>query len=280
MNKRRLAHIISVTEIDESKKPSYLHIAQPVTIKSMLVAQKAAAQTVDVELFAIKHKAEKVNLPEGFGWAKDIDLYAWEYIDGLREFHPHKPLPRLCDILEGLYNVSDAEFFIYTNVDIGLYPNFYLYVNHLIDQGLDGFCINRRTIEKEFQGVLIDETNFELCYLQNGTLHGGVDCFIFKRSILPLFTLNHVFVGYPPIGKVLRSQIQLHSRNFHMREYDRVTFHLGNDAVWKDQTHPYWRENLRQAKDIPTVKPKRTFSSRLQKYEYYLSQWFLRRWKA
>ena len=126
MNKRRLAHIISVTEIDESKKPSYLHIAQPVTIKSMLVAQKAAAQTVDVELFAIKHKAEKVNLPEGFGWAKDIDLYAWEYIDGLREFHPHKPLPRLCDILEGLYNVSYAEFFIYTNVHMGLYPNFWL----------------------------------------------------------------------------------------------------------------------------------------------------------
>lgn len=272
--KHRIAHIINVTELDDTKKPSYLHIAQPVTMQTMAVAQRAAAQVVDVELFAIKHKNEKIDVPPQFKLAKDIDKYAWEYIEPLRDVTPRKPLPRIVDILNGLYEASDAEYFIYTNVDIGLYPDFYLHVSNLIERGLDAFCINRRTIEKVYGGIIIDENNFELCYLQNGRLHGGVDCFIFRRSILPYLQLNHVFIGFPPVGKILRSQIQIHSRNFQMREYDRVTFHLGNDAAWKNKQHPYWLVNIHQAEGIPVVKQKRSFSLRIQKYQYWLSRRF------
>ncbi len=41
--KNQIAHIINVIEINETKKASYLHIAQPVTMRSMLTAKKQLA---------------------------------------------------------------------------------------------------------------------------------------------------------------------------------------------------------------------------------------------
>lgn len=277
MKKNHIAHVINVAEITDSNKGSYLHIAQPITLKSMVIARRAAAKVVDVDLYAIKHKDERVEIPEEFKWLPDIAKYAWEHIASLTDVLPHKPLPRLVDIINGLYENSDAEFFVYSNVDISLYPNFYIYVNDLINNGLDGFCINRRTLPKDFNGILIDETNFELCYLMNGELHHGVDCFVFKREIIPLINLKNVFIGYPPVGKVLRSQIEMNSKNFNMQLYSRVTFHLGNDLIWKDKENPYWIANEQEALGL-YKRQKRIFNSRLKKYKYLLAQSLLREW--
>ncbi len=57
-----------------------------------------------------------------------------------------RKLPLIKDILGRLYDASDAEYFIYTNVNIGLMPNFYVAVNAIIESGYDAFVINRRTI--------------------------------------------------------------------------------------------------------------------------------------
>ena len=277
MKKNRIAHVVNVTEINDSKKSSYLHIAQPITLKTMGVAKKAAEKIVDVDLFAIKHKDEQVEIPQEFKWLKDIEKYAWEYIDPLSDVLPHKPLPRIVDIIQGLFEESDAEYFIYSNLDIGVYPNFYIYVNDLINKDVDAFCINRRTLPKEYNGILIDETNFELCYLMNGDSHPGIDCFVFKREIVPLLTLNNVFVGFPPIGKVLKSQIDRNSKNYQWFKYARVTFHLGNDVVWKGKKSSYWVENEREGKGLFDP-PKGTLSSRISKYKYWLIQRLLKDW--
>lgn len=277
MKKNRIAHVVNVTEINDINKLSYLHIAQPVTLKTLGVAKKAAEKIVDVDLFAIKHKDERVEIPTEIKWLKDIEKYAWEFIDPLLNALPHKPLPRLIDIINGLFEESDAEFFIYSNLDIGVYPNFYIYVNDLINKNLDAFCINRRTLPKEFNGILINENNFELCYLMNGVSHPGIDCFVFKREIVPLLTLNNVFVGYPPVGKVLKSQIDRNSRNFQWIKYARVTFHLGNDVVWKGEKSLYWIENEREAEGL-FDEYKGTLKSRVSKYKYWLIQKLLRDW--
>lgn len=247
MKKNKIAHVINVTEIDDSKKPAYLHIAQPITLKSMVVARRAAEKVAAVDLFVIKHKNERLEVPREFKWLKDIENYAWEFIDPLSEVLPHKPLPRLVDIINGLFEASDAEYFIYSNLDIGLYPNFYVFVNDQINKNLNAFCINRRTLPKDFNGIVIDETNFELCYLMNGDLHPGIDCFVFKREIVPLLMLNHVFIGFPPVGAVLKTQIEKNSRDFEWLKYERVTFHLGSDRVWKQNKSSYWIENEHQA---------------------------------
>ncbi len=154
----KIAHILNVTEINDSKKARNLHIAQPLTMKSMVVAQKIAKNVADVELLAVKHKAEKVSVPSEFGWAADLDKYAWEHIEALKNVIPHRLLPRLKDIILSLYNSSDAEYFIYTNLDIGLCPDFYFKVRDMIEKGYDAFCINRRSLPKEYEGVLLDES--------------------------------------------------------------------------------------------------------------------------
>ena len=52
-----------------------------------------------------------------------------------------------------LYEETDAEYLIYTNVDIAQMPYFYSSVCKLIEHGLDAFVINHRTISKQYLSV-------------------------------------------------------------------------------------------------------------------------------
>lgn len=246
----KLAHIINVTEIDESKRVSYLHIAQPVTMKSMTIAKEMAQNTVEVDLFAVKHKSEQITVPDSFLWTGNIDKYAFDCIEALKKATPQKPLPCLVDILQQLYDCSDADYFIYTNVDIGLQPHFYTHVFNIINQGFDAFCINRRDIPKEIDGVLIDKTTLELAYKNKGEKHPGTDCFIFQRELFKKIELNKVFVGFPPVGKVLKIQLQKHARRFALFPNEYITFHIGKDCTWNDRNSIYFQENIKQGKKL------------------------------
>ena len=245
-----IAHIINVTEINDSKKASYLHIAQPLTMRSMVVAQKIAKDIVDVELLAVKHKAEKVSIPSEFAWTADLDKYAWEHIEALKNLNASRPLPRLKDIILSLYNSSDAEYFIYTNLDIGLHPHFYLKVRDMIEKGYDAFFINRRDMPKEYEGIFLDESKIELISVIEGIKHPGIDCFVFKREIVPSLILGNVYIGYPPVGTVLKTQIELNSKNCMWFKDERLTYHIGSDQSWQNLEDPYFKENRIQSKGL------------------------------
>ncbi|MEO0535474.1 MAG: hypothetical protein AAF215_16580 [Cyanobacteria bacterium P01_A01_bin.123] len=266
----KIAHVLNVTEINDSKKSSYLHIAQPLTMKSMVTAKKVAKNVVDIELVALKHKAERVSIPAEFRWAADLDKYAWENIEALKGLTFHKPLPLLKDIILSLYNSSNAEYFIYTNLDIGLRPNFYLKVREFIEKGYDAFCINRRDLPKEYGGVLLDESTVELAYNIDGIMHPGIDCFVFKREIVPSLSLGNVYIGYPPVGQVLKTQIEINSRNFVWIKDERLTFHIGSDEVWRNSETPYYKENYKQSEGLyvnpfhPKLGLYRRFSNKLK----------------
>ncbi|HKK16863.1 MAG TPA: hypothetical protein VJ981_09145 [Gammaproteobacteria bacterium] len=246
----KIDHIVNVTEIDDSKKSSYLHIAQPVTLRSMITAKKKAVGVVDTGLYAIKHRDEKVEIPAEFKLAPDIEKYAWEYIPALGNILPGKPLPRLADIISGLYAVSDADYLIYTNLDIGLFPDFYTDVKTIIDDGYDAFCINRIDLPKKYNGVLLDINNMELIPQVPGHKHIGIDCFVFKREIVPRLELGNVYIGFPPVGMVLKTQIEKHSRYFKWFKDRVITYHIGNDTPWKNTNSPYFRENFKQAEGL------------------------------
>ena len=246
----KIAHIINVTEIDESKKASYLHIAQPLTLKLMPISKKMAANAIDIDLVAIKHKSENIKIPKEFILAPDIDKYAWEYIPSLKDIIPHKPLPRLADILSGLYNSSDAEYFIYTNLDISLYPKFYIEVKAIIESGCDAFCINRIDLPKIHNGILLDEHSMELILQVPGHKHIGIDCFVFKREIFSYLDLGNVYTGFPPVGQVLKTQVEKNSNNFAWFKDRIITYHIGNDKPWENISYPYYLENYNQAKGL------------------------------
>ncbi len=243
----KIAHIINVTEINNSQKTRYLHIAQPLTMRSMVVARETAKHVADIELIAVKHKNETVRIPSEFRWAADLDRYAWEYIKALRKVIPHKPLPRIVDIISSLYTLSDAEYFIYTNLDIGLSPHFYLKVRDMVAKGYDAFCINRRDLPKEYEGVMLDESKIELINTIEGITHPGIDCFVFKREIVPSLNLGNVYIGYPPVGHVLKTQIESNSKNSTWIKDGRLTFHIGSDQAWQNIVDPYFKENKKQS---------------------------------
>jgi len=261
----KIAHIINITEINEAKKKRHLHIAQPLTMKSMVLAKKMAKGIMEIELFAIKHKSEEVDIPEGFKWTEDMDTYAWEHIKELKSVKPHKPLPRIHDIISNLYKSSDAEYLIYTNLDIALCPNFYIRVKELIEEGYESIFINRRDLPKTYHDIPLDENNLELAFTIEGLMHIGIDCCIFKRNIVPSMQFGNVFIGFPPIGQVIKSQAELHSQKSIWIKDEKLTFHIGRDQHWDNRADPYFIENMSAATGLYTKQFKKTYLQRKKK---------------
>lgn len=242
-------------QIREEQKSSYLHIAQPITMQSMVDA-KRKTQDCNVELFAIKNKADNIKPPSEFQPIDDLDRCCYDVIDGLPQ---KKSFPLIGDILSSLFNASDAEYFIYTNADIGVLPDFYNFINEKIKSGADALCINRRDMPKHINNKKIDINNFKILFLEKGRYHQGADCFVFKRESLIKMNLGHVFIGAPPIGGVLLDQVKKTSNNFYWINHQSnnkttaahlLTFHIGSDRSWMDKNNPYWIENNKQAKKI------------------------------
>ena len=246
----KIAHVLNVTEIDGTKRASYLHIAQPVTMRTMLLAKGVASGKVSVDLVAVKHKNEKVDIAPGFVVAPDFDSYAHDHLPELKASGVEKPLPRLADILLAASAAPDADYVIYTNLDIGLYADFYLKVAGLIQAGHDAFCINRLDLPKTYDGIVIDESNFELAYFVEPVPHRGIDCFIFKSEYLPKLNLGNVYVGFPPIGQVLKTQIERCAGNFIWIKEGRFTFHLGSDEAWTRDKSGYHAANDEAARGL------------------------------
>jgi hypothetical protein len=174
-----VAHIINPFVAEKS---SDLFTAQPITFKSMVRAKQKAESIIKVELLSAQFKEDSLFIPEEFKQTKHLTQSVLDKCS----FEKKIKLPLLHDILEHLYNESDAEYLIYTNVDIGLYENFYLKINEIINAGHDAFIINRRRLSDKYTNV----TELEKIYLDEGKSHPGFDCFVFHRSIFSKLKLE------------------------------------------------------------------------------------------
>ena len=81
------------------------------------------------------------------------------------------------DIFEKFNEVDDADYFIYTNVDIALMPYFYNVVFDYIKAGHDAIIINRRRLNKHYSSP----NELQFMYADLGKSHPGFDCFIFNK---------------------------------------------------------------------------------------------------
>jgi hypothetical protein len=200
-----IAHIVNVVDVPDH---SDLKRAQPVTFDTMRQAAGLAAE------------------------------------DGLRlKLREGRKLPLVKDILDRLYtSATDADVLVYTNVDIALQPHFYNLVSQYVDNGVDAFVINRRTVTKSAGSGSIPMMAAEV-----GAPHPGYDCFVFRRELLPHFWLGETCVGVPGIGKVLIANLIAHSRHFELFPDLHITFHLGDDQSWNlEGTDVYRQHNLKQ----------------------------------
>ncbi len=227
----KIAHIINPVKVEKGH-PAYLDIAQPVTFRSMLAAKSYAARKgLQVDLFSVQFNDEDASIvPEGFTVLSHFEK-------SIQDFHHFKvkfnPLPRVHDIIQALYQNSQAEYFIYTNVDIGLHKDFYIRMLDLIKEGYDAICVNRRDLPKKVDGKVLTEKDLKLICQLEGERHPGFDTFVFKRDIVPLMKFRNVFVGFMPVGRVIFHQVKINSQNLKWIEdgvKNKLTFHLGTDA--------------------------------------------------
>ncbi|MBU2213501.1 hypothetical protein KKC44_02900 [Patescibacteria group bacterium] len=218
----RIAHIVNVTN---PPPESDLVAAQPVTIASMRAARTFAQGKVDVEFYSVHSHTEKVDMPDGFLPLRPLE----RDINDIGSFRAKRPLPLLRDILDRLYEESDADYFVYTNVDIALMPHFYTTINYHINKGYDALVINRRNIPTEPNL----STDLPIMYTSLGTTHPGYDCFVFRRNLYPHFVLGDVCLGIGHVDLPLICSMIAACKSFLLLKQEHLTFHLGVPRIWK-----------------------------------------------
>jgi len=219
---RKIAHIINPVIVNES---SDLFIAQPITFETMRIAQEFARGHVDVALYSAQYPEDRPIIPEWFKMTPDLDRSSLD----IGSFHKKRKLPLSKDILDRLYDASDADYLRYTNVDIAVMPHFYVAVNKIIENGYNAFVINRRTISQEYTNV----DQLYLMFSQAGKKHPGYDCFVFRRDAYSRFKTGTACVGANWIGKVIITNLICNSEQFNLFENFHLTFHIGDDRSWK-----------------------------------------------
>jgi len=223
----KLAHIINPVTKDAS---SDLFVAQPITFETMKKARYFSIDKVDVELFTTQFAEDRPLLPEGFIATDDLTRSILDFTN----FTEKRKLPLIKDILDRLHEFSrNADYLIYTNVDIALMPYFYVTVGSIIEDGYDAFTINRRTISEKYKNV----DQICLMYSQIGEKHPGYDCFVFKRSLYPNFRLGKACIGANWIGRLLITNLICNANRFHEFENLHMTFHIGDRREWKTPEH-------------------------------------------
>jgi hypothetical protein len=72
-------------------------------------------------------------------------------------------------------------------------------------------------------------------YSEIGANHPGFDCFIFEKKLFNKLILENICIGAKYVGLALYLNLSIHSKKFKEFDEEHVTFHIGNDRVWKDQ---------------------------------------------
>ena len=230
-----LVHIVNPFHAEEG---SDLARAQPITFESMRRAKQAAEKLMGITLMSAQFEEDQSAVPDGFRATKNL-IRSTHDVEGLPDT---LKLPFITDILDRGLQQSDAEWIIYTNVDIGLKPDFYQWCLHFIKQGYDAFIINRRRIPTDDAKVYhLDEI-----YREAGRSHPGFDCFVVRRDVLEKFSLADIAIGVPFIGIAMAQNV------FALAEKPRVfddrflTFHLGMELFAKRAPRPFVNYNRAQ----------------------------------
>ncbi len=224
-----IAHIVNPVKVSPQ---SDLYVAQPITFESMKVAKNRSKFSNQIQFYAINFPEDDEVVPEFFVKLPHLSRSVLD----VKEFEKKRKLPLIADILHAIYKQSDAEYIIYTNVDIALQPQFYDFVFEKIEEGYDAFMINRRRIP--YKDYRIED--LPDIYSIRGKSHPGFDCFVFQRNLIPKFVLDKICLGVPFIEAALAHNLFAFSQNFKLFDKEFLTFHIGMEVMKKHIPEYYW----------------------------------------
>ena len=221
----RFVHVINPVKVGPS---SNLYIAQPITFESMRVAQQfAAAFSLQVDLCAVNFPEDDEIVPLFFGCRKHLKRSVLD----VDTFSIPRKLPLIKDILDCATCASEAEFIIYTNVDIAVVPNFYLSLDSIINKGTDALMVTRRTLSTDYKAT----SELWRMYADMGDGHPGDDCFIFSREAYAKYDVGDTCIGAKYVARVLALNVITHAHRFEHFRNLHLTFHIGDDRIWHDE---------------------------------------------
>lgn len=238
----KLAHIINPVKVTFA---SDLHVAQPITFESIRVAKEFANRNVDIELYTVCFEEDRPIIPPFFTQLPNLTSSVKDKLGAKRK------LPYIREILQALYTHTDAEYLVYTNMDISLMPQFYTVVSDLLTKGHDALMINRRGISTKYTRP----EELPYMYGEMGAPHPGFDCFVFKRSLLPKLVLADVCVGVPFLEVTLVHNLIAFAENLKLVDDLHLTFHIGSEVMPPVDNELYtYNRNEYEQKIYPVIK--------------------------
>ena len=237
----------------------------------MRAAQDFVRHKINVSLFCSQFLEDRDIVPDDFLSTPDLERSILDVSD----INGSKRLPLLKDILDRLYGGSDAEYLVYTNVDIALMPHFYLCVAGFIMQGYDAFTITKRVIRGLFKSC----EEIPLMYAELGERHGGFDCFVFHRDLYPQLKIDGLCIGALGVGVGLLINLIGCANKFNIFRKEHLTFHIGDAGSWKKAVadNPYNQYNLDNAmaiaQELMHKIPDRARKRRIEDFLKLLAKW-------
>ena len=214
----RIAHLINPVKVNEDRD---LHFQQPFTFDSMEYAREFAEDYgMEIDHYACFYPEDEEIIPDGFRKLPVLE----QSTEG--KFNIDRKLPYFKEMIDKLYEASDADYFIQTNADIGLMPHFYHLVMDMIEN-VESFCINKRIVPEN-----IRKSGLPAIWSSIGLSHAGCDCFVFPRKLYPKFDMGEICMGTPWSETVLITNLVAYSKNFIVFKNAHATFHLGDRRIW------------------------------------------------
>ncbi|MFN8323587.1 MAG: hypothetical protein U0T74_13080 [Chitinophagales bacterium] len=228
------AHIINPVLANENKE---LFEIQKTTFESITAAKNNFSYPDSVTLFTVGRYPSYPFIPSAFSQLYPLTRDISDFVSS-QKFK----FPFLNDILRSVYENSEAEYIIYTNLDITLMPYFYESVHAYLNNGYDALVINRRRLHNK----LSTEKRMEVLYAESGKKHPGYDCFVFRRTLFEKFIKKDICLVAPPACNDLFYNIFTFADNPKLLTDKHLTFHIGLELYkdWGEREH--WKANYRE----------------------------------
>lgn len=227
---------------------------QDMTLRSLRIARDYAAQRgISVTLLRTHMVSEPHPLESGFGDTRPLNRSHIDHPGQKRGVHYDDDTPRLPllgDILQRGYESSTAEYVVFTNLDIALFPDFYVKANALLNAGPDALQFTRLGVPHPTDMPEVSKkgpwrsTDYETIIAMDASRlkhHPGTDCMVLPRAWVPCVEVGQSFLGCAPVGKALWEQLGRLSETCNVKtvgtRYAKFTFHLNPPMTLDPRRH-------------------------------------------
>lgn len=250
----KIAHIINPVKVAESNN---LFTAQPITFQSIINAKNFSNQKENIALYTVQFEIDKSIIPKEFQQLSNLSRSVLDVNQNLK----NRPLPLVKDIFEKFKEIENADYYVYTNMDIAVMPGFYDSLFTYIQQGHDAVIINRRRLSNKYNSI----KELPLMYADLGKSHPGFDCFLIQKNLLEKLILGKICVGISFFETTLIHNLFSFAQNPLFVPDAHLTFHIGMEVL-VPRKNAFYEHNKKEF--FTNIHPKLKPHFSLKKFPY------------